>query len=74
MIEPNNWSVEKDPSGFTVKYDTNEMYQIYEDLCEILNEFVHKRIELLPKEEQLGVIDLLSETFRFEYPGVEDDE
>lgn len=25
MIEPNNWSVEKDPSGFTVKYNTGEL-------------------------------------------------
>lgn len=68
-----NWYIEEDVSGFTVKYDTDEMYQIYDELCKTLNDIVHKRIEHLPEEEQLGVIDLLSDLFRFKYPGDEDE-
>lgn len=50
-----------------------DYYQIYTDLYEILNEIVQERIKNLPEEEQLAVVDMLSETFRFRCPGEENE-
>ena len=56
------------PSDYSEDY-----YQIYADLYEILNEIVQERIKNLPEEEQLAVVDMLSETFRFRYHGGDDE-
>lgn len=52
---------------------SEDYYQIYTDLYEILNDIIHERIKYLPEEEQLAVVDMLSETFRFRYPGEQDE-
>ena len=64
----NDWYIKKDNTDFTVKYYSEDMYQIYNELYETLNVSIHKRIKHLPKENQIQIIDLLTKRFTFEYP------